>query len=344
MNWHNRCAARRLIATLVVLVLLPTTVRAAEVDLPTYLQRLTQARDALTQAKTQFGPPREASVQRARDALAGIDGVTVDGARYPPQHQGTLTTLGRTPPDVERALAEVETVRAALVAEQGTRPDPQARAKLETVLRDRAFREAEPNFAQVQALRFRSWLGEQFDKLFRPLNRINPPEPPQDAPGIAPVSRFLAFLGNPWTLLALAAIVAVVLLLLWLRRRERRARRAKQEPEFRERTAAQWRDHAATLAARGDYRAAVRALYLGTITALDERGLVPFDPALTDREYLRAAQAQHGWLLEPLRPFVRLVEQIIYANAPCGVSEYARARELADGVMARVGSPQAVAA
>ncbi len=303
-----------------------------------------QARDALTQAKAQFGPPRDASVQRARDALAGIDGVTADGARYPTQHRDILTTLARMPPDVERALAEVETLRAALVAQQGARPDPQARAKLDTVLSDRAFRDAEPNWAQVQALRFRSWLGEQIGKLFRPLDRINPPGPPKDAPGVAPVTSFLSLLGNPYTLLALAAVAALILLILWLRRRAKRAKRAKRDPEFRERTAAEWQDHAAALAILGEYRAAVRALYLGTITALDERGLVPFDPALTDREYLRAAQTQHGWLAEPLRPFVRLVEGIVYANAPCGAGEYARARELAGGVMARVAAPQAVAA
>ena len=342
MKAHRRCVIGGLLLLLVLVV--PAPARAADVDLPAYLQRLAQARDALTQAKAQFGPPQEASVQRARAALTGIDGVTVDGAPYPVQQQNILTTLARTPPDIERALAEIETLRAVLAAEQGARPDPQARAKLDDVLRDRAFRTPEPNWVQQQALRFRSWLGEQIERLFSPLDRIRPPDLPQDAPGAAPVASFLASLANPWTLLALAAIVALAILPLWLRRRERRARRAKRESAWRARTAVEWQDHAAALAARGDYRAAARALYLSTITALDERRLVAFDPAWTDREYLRAAQTQHGWLAEPLRPFVRLVEEIVYADAPCGTQEYARARALADGVMARAAIHPAVAA
>src|SRR5690348_6299292 len=56
----------------VLLGVLPLSVRAADVDLPTYLQRLTAARDAVTQAQPLAGPPRDAAIQRARDALTGI--------------------------------------------------------------------------------------------------------------------------------------------------------------------------------------------------------------------------------------------------------------------------------
>lgn len=321
----------------------PQMARAADVDLPTYIQRLTAARDALMQGQNQIGTQREAAVQRAQDALAGIDGVTVDGTRYPAQHQGVLAALRRSPPDIERALAVINTLRATLTDVQAAQPDPQARAKLDDVLSDRAFREAEPNLVQRQAIRVRSWIGEQLGKLLRPFRRVRPPEAPQGTPGAGPLANFLALLGNPTTLIVLAAIGAAIIFVLWLRRRQRRARR-QATPEFRQRTAAEWQDYAASLAAQGDYRAAVRALYLGTITGLDERRLIRFDPALTDREYLWEAQRQQRWLAEPLRPFVRLVEGIVYAGAPCGAAEYAQAREMADTVQTRVATPQAVAA
>jgi hypothetical protein len=321
----------------------PQNVRAADVDLPTYAQRLTAARDALVQGRNEVGARRDAAVQRAQDALAGIDGVTVEGARYPVQHQSVLADLRRSPPDIERAIAELDALRVALSDEQGARPDPQARAKLDEVLRDRAFREAEPNAVQRQALRFRAWVGEQLGKLLRPFRRINPPQAPPGTPGAGPLTNFLALLGNPVTIVALAALIAAILLLRWRVLRRRRAPR-RQGPDFRQRTASEWREYAASLPARGEYRAAVRALYLGTITELDERRLVRFDPALTDREYFREAQWQQPWLAEPLRPFVRLVEGIVYAGAPCGAAEYARARAAADAVLAQLGMPQAVAA
>jgi hypothetical protein len=338
---------RRLLPILSIVTFLitaaPQIARAADVDLPTYIQRLTAARDALMQGQNQVGAQQDAAVQRARDALAGIDGVTVDGARYPAQHQDALAALRRSPPDFARAIAEIDALRTALTDEQTARPDPQARAKLDTVLSDRAFREAEPNVVQRQVIRLRSWIGEQIGKLLRPFRRVRPPEAPPGTPGAGPLARFLALLGSPITLLLLAAIGAAVIFVFWLRRRQRRARR-QTEPEFRQRTAAEWQDYAASLAAQGDYRAAVRALYLGTITGLDERRLIRFDPALTDREYLWEAQRQQRWLAEPLRPFVRLVEGIVYAGAPCGAAEYTQARELADAVRARAAMPQAVAA
>ena len=211
------------------------------------------------------------------------------------------------------------------------------------MLSDRAFREAEPNAVQRQAFRFRSWVGEQLGKLLRPFRRVRPPEAPPGTPGAGPLASLLALLGNPLTLIAFAAIAILIVLIIWLRRRRRRARRWA-EPAFRERTAAEWRQYAAARADEQDYRAAVRALYLGTITELDERRIVPFDPALTDREYLWEAQRQQGWLVEPLRPFVRLIEAILYAAAPCGAAEYERARELADAVLARFAMPQESAA
>ena len=48
-----------------------SSARAADLDLPTYIQRLTTARDALPQAQSLAGAPRDAAIQRARDALDG---------------------------------------------------------------------------------------------------------------------------------------------------------------------------------------------------------------------------------------------------------------------------------
>ena len=329
---------------IVVLGCLPDAVHAADVDLPTYVQRITAARDALTQSQSLAGAPRDTAIQRARDALTGIDGVTVDGTRYPAPQSDALVALRRTPPDTERAVAELTSLRGLLADEQATVPDPQARRNLDRVLSDRAFHEAEPNAVQAQAIRFQSWIGEQLRRLFRPFQRVQPPDVPANTPGAGPVARLLALLGSPLLLilvaLALAAVIAFVVTRRW-RKREKKTANAAAPPS---RTAAEWRQHADMLAAQGEYRAAVRALFLGALTELDERRLVAFDPALTDREYLREAQRQQSWLAEPLRPFVRLVESIVYADAPCHAAEYMRARAFTDDLRQITGGPYEVAA
>lgn len=323
---------------------LPDVVHAADVDLPTYVQRVTAARDALTQAQSLSGAQRDGAIQRARDALAGIDGVTVDGTRYPAPHGDALAALRRTPPETERAMAELTTLRTLLADEQATTPDLQARQKLDRVLADRAFQEAEPNVVQKQAIRFQSWIGEQLRRLFRPLTRVKPPDVPASTPGAGPVARLLALLGSPLLLIILALALVAVLVLFATRRWRKREKKLTEEAPLPLRTAAEWWQYAETLAAGGEYRAAVRALFLGTLTELDARQLVAFDPALTDREYLREVQRQQWWLVEPLRPFVRLVESVVYADAPCHAAEYARARGFTDDLRRIADGPQEVAA
>ncbi|MGI8857033.1 MAG: DUF4129 domain-containing protein [Thermomicrobiales bacterium] len=322
---------------------LPLTARAADVDLPTYVQRLTTAQDALIHAQALAGAPRDAAIQRARDALADIDGVTVDGTQYPASHAEALAALRRSPPDTERAGTQLAALRSLLADAQVAVPDAQARQKLATVLSDRAFHEAEPNLVQKQAIRLQSWIGEQLRRLFQPLARTRTPTVPPGTPSAGPLARALSLLGSPALLTLIALLIATAIIILRLRWGRKRAKRAADEEVIPPRTAAEWRQHADMLALRGEYRAAVRALFLGTLTELDERRLVAFDPALTDREYLREAQRQQAWLIEPLRPFVRLVEAVVYADAPCRAAEYDRARAFTDDVRRLITAPQGVA-
>lgn len=322
---------------------LPLPVRAADVDLPAYVQRVTTARDALAQARSLTGAPRDRAIQHAQDALAGIDGVTVDGKRYPASHADALAALRRSPPDIERAVTQLTNLRDLLANEQGAMPDPQARQKLDTILSNRAFHEAEPNLVQKQVIRIESWIGEQLRRLFRPLNRVRPPQAAPGTPGAGPLARFLALIGSSGFVLLIALIVGVSIAVV-LRRAKTRGKRAVPKEVTPPRTATEWWQHADMLAAYGEYRAAVRALFLGTLTDLDERRLVAFDPSRTDREYLRETQRQQAWLVEPLRPFARLVEAIAYADAPCHAADYARARGFTDDIRRAASAPRGIAA
>ena len=70
----------------------------------------------------QAGTGREASIRRAADALTDVDRVTVDGVTYNPQLADALDTLRRPAPDLDRALAEVTTLRDTAEATRAAAP------------------------------------------------------------------------------------------------------------------------------------------------------------------------------------------------------------------------------
>lgn len=80
-------------------------------------------------------------------------------------------------------------------------------------------------------------------------------------------------------------------------------------------------DLASELAASGDYRAAVRYLYLSSLLLLDERGLIRYDATLTNREHLRQIQGQPQ-LLETLRQVINIFEDVWYGYAPVDAAVY----------------------
>jgi len=65
----------------------------------------------------------------------------------------------------------------------------------------------------------------------------------------------------------------------------------------------------------GDYRTAVRYLYLSSLLLLDERGLLRFDRSKTNREYLRSVTA-FPHLSEPLRQVIDVFDRVWYGFQP----------------------------
>ncbi|NWF69311.1 MAG: DUF4129 domain-containing protein [Chloroflexi bacterium] len=87
-------------------------------------------------------------------------------------------------------------------------------------------------------------------------------------------------------------------------------------------TAAQAHDLAALAENAGDYRTALRYVYLACLLALDERGVLRYDPALTNREHLRQVM-QQPTLYEPLRVIVQTFDQVWYGFAALDAAAYA---------------------
>ena len=67
------------------------------------------------------------------------------------------------------------------------------------------------------------------------------------------------------------------------------------------------------LSRSGDYRAAVRYLYLSTLLILDERGIMRYDRSKTNREYLRGV-ANSPELSKPLGDVIEVFDNVWYGH------------------------------
>jgi hypothetical protein len=88
---------------------------------------------------------------------------------------------------------------------------------------------------------------------------------------------------------------------------------------------------AQALSAGGDYRTAVRYLYLSSLLLLEERGLLRYDRSLTNREYLRSV-AHKPVLATIFRDVIEVFDRVWYGYRPLDEATYnqyeARVEEL----------------
>jgi len=87
---------------------------------------------------------------------------------------------------------------------------------------------------------------------------------------------------------------------------------------------------AQSLSSAGDYRAAVRLLYISALLRLEERGILPYDRSRTNREYLRSL-AHLPALAVTLRDVVEVFDRVWYGFQPLDEAGYTRyARQVED--------------
>ncbi len=85
--------------------------------------------------------------------------------------------------------------------------------------------------------------------------------------------------------------------------------------------------HADTAEASNDFRGALRYLYLSAILHLQERGILPYDKSLTNREYLHLSQVDID-LQNTLGPAVSVFDEVWYGYKPCTAETVASYRDL----------------
>ena len=91
---------------------------------------------------------------------------------------------------------------------------------------------------------------------------------------------------------------------------------------------------AETAEAASDFRGALRFLYLSAILHLQERGSLPYDRSLTNREYLHQAQTDID-LHTALGPAITVFDEVWYGHKPCDAETVANYRDLLQKVYVR---------
>ncbi len=245
---------------------------------------------------------RQGQAARAADILARIAPAQVAAGYTLPVDNGDLLAALRAPaPD----LPAVEARLGALLAEvraapDGRPPDPAVFAALDAVLAQPEFQAAQPNPVD-------SFISD----LLRRLLSVS-------IGGGQIGVNLVAVVG---TLLVLAVLGALIYN-LWRTVAPHTALPVAGDQAGERLSARSALAQAGALAAGGDYRAAIRYLYLSTLLLLDERRALRYDRSLTNREVLAQVAGDEA-LVERLRPVVEEFDRVWYGFAPVDEAEYA---------------------
>lgn len=277
--------------------LLPTPAAAQEqgspVEVATYESWLREAVNA-AQRNDRLGLENVAHKLTATDAVR-----TAEGGTIAVDNRWLRETMDTPDPDFAQIENRLGALLDAMVQPASTAPD-NARQQLADILSRPPFVEPEP-LGDTFLARVLDWLLDLLDSIFGPA--FNTGTATGQAMG--------------WLLVAVCVVlVGGVLLYLLLNLRRTMAQEAQaseqHDPEA-QLTANSALQQASSLACGGDYRTAVRYLYLSSLLWLDERGMLRYDRALTNREYLDRL-ADNPELRARLQPIVDTFDRVWYGH------------------------------
>jgi len=236
----------------------------------------------------------------AADLLVGIAAVELSsGEVMPVDHGWFATALRASEPDLEAVSARLAALLGELEAWPAGAVVPDAFERLDAILSRPEFQpQQEPDLNPLL-----EWLADLLDFL-------------PDLPSLPWLGDLLVVAG----LALLASIVVYFAAGLWgsfAAQAEVKAEGAGAEPL----TAGQALSRSRERAMAGDYRTAVRLLYLSTLLLLEERKLLRYDRTLTNREYLRQV-ADNASLGEALRPVVDTFDEVWYGQVEPDAGSY----------------------
>ncbi len=267
---------------------------------------------------------REAYAAATRSDRIGLDEVAArlvearevalpNGDAAPADNQWLAEALAQEPPEFQLIAARLGAILDA--AGQSRRAsDPAALQKLDEVFSKPPFQNREVPSAWTQFWRaVGNAMGDFFEWLFRSI-----PNSGNSAPASPTPSSFSSLSPLGWALLVLGLLLVLAIVVYAVRGvRQSVVRDAKVRDavafEDENINAGEALDRAHTEARSGDYRAAVRYLYLSSLLWLDERKLLRYDRSLNNREYLQRAGGNPA-LHDRLAPVVGTFERVWYGR------------------------------
>jgi len=286
-----------------------TTITVAE-----YWERIGSTREAITEMEVK----PETEIRQKLNALASqwdlITAIELSDHRVIQIDSTYLATeLRNAPPD----LKHLEKSLDALL--QAHKEFPQ---KVFTIKDVDPLKQilARPEFQwnEGQAVKLPTWLGNLFDAISNFLDRL------------IFVLANLVYQGR--ILLMIGAAILLLLILFYISRNLSRslvqdaqlaAEGSEAEGILTSKGAIQ---RAQTLSMQGDYRNAIRYLYLSSLLVLDEQGLLRYDRSRTNREYLRSISSRPE-LANPLRDVIDVFDRVWYGFESVDEQTYRSYRE-----------------
>ena len=279
--------------------------QAGPITLDAYWDTIAEVRDDLNDAEAGDSAVRETAAAQ----LAAIDALELPDGRIQPIDHSFLIRELQNENNSRETLATLFTVYAS--SHQGW-PEPGLprldEAALQAILRRPEFQYTpnEPNFLQRLWQNLRQAVEDFFLSLF-----------PEDSAFRLPLSNLLIILAAVLVL----GVLAYALRGLIADFTADAAMSAEEALGGEPLTAELALQRAQELSTGGDYRTAVRYLYLSSLLLLEERGLLRYDRSLTNREYLRTV-AHRPELAAILREVIDVFDRVWYGFQSLTASEY----------------------
>lgn len=303
----RRAAVLAAIVAALWLLVAPARAQSQSPDLPTYDRWLREA-FAAAQRNDRL------ALEEVAGRLAATTSVQLPGgASATVDNRWLRDELDKPEPDLTEIARRLGAIIDALALPASAAPSD-ARERLKDIFAHPPFQRAASDSAAQQWWRdFWDWVGRLIDDLLRPVGQLAP------TTGVT-ISWVIAGVGG-------ALLLGVIIyLLIGLRRGMAAEAQADDEDAEARLTAKTALGQAGDLARGGDYRTAVRYLYLSALLWLDERDMLRYDRALTNREYLDRVRDNPA-LRGRLAPIVETFDQVWYGHASIDAAAFAAYRE-----------------
>ncbi|BAD39451.1 DUF4129 domain-containing protein [Symbiobacterium thermophilum] len=309
---------RRALATLLLVLWLPSAAASAPLPAGAYAGRLEEAAALLDEAERLAQQGDETAARRriyaAADRLSGVDAVWADAGDVEADLTDLMDSLRGAAEDPEalsraRGLLAEHLHAAADLVEAEPVHAPGARASLDRALAQVA--------GQSLLDRAREWVLGLFTR-------------PLQGKELGPVPPSVWWIGGAVGALALAW--AGFALYRGLTGHgagtEGTWREGRRTEPARPPTPAELLHAAQEAADRSDYLAAVRLSHLALLQHLDGLGIIRYQPAQTDREHERQLARRRPDLVPALRSLHDLLEGLLYGGRPARADEFRQAESL----------------